>query len=375
MSLINQMLCDLERRQAPALYGSTAALTDLSASELKPIRRWPVRSVLPAIWLLLGGACLVAIYSWSTVRPAVSVQMINARLASEPPRAIQISPLPDPSPVATSPAPDSLAGLVIALADARNWPGWDGALASERSVRIDNHSPVSVGSAGFEFSEPRADEFADLPGDGWSLEARPMAARVDIRPSSSPPREVRLAEGYAHEQQRDLSAAREVYESLLVEDPAYLKARLRLVGVALGMGDSRAAELALARGLEYTRDEPRLAQPYARLLVERNDFGQALEVLAAAMSKGQSNPDYLAFVAALLQNSARHVEAAAMYRQALALQPGAAHWWMGLGISLDALGDRLGALSAFQRAQRGAGLAPEVSSYIRNKLASLRARI
>ncbi|WP_229257023.1 tetratricopeptide repeat protein [Duganella lactea] len=147
-------------------------------------------------------------------------------------------------------------------------------------------------------------------------------------------------------------AARQTYISLLLEGRRTDDA-MRQLSTALSV-DAR---------------QPGLAMVLARLQLEKG--GPALETLQKTLPYAGNNADYLGFLAGVLQREQRHAEAAEQYRAALALVPDKAVWWMGLGISLQAEQHLPEAREAYRHARTGAGLTPELKSFIDRKLDQL----
>ena len=85
----------------------------------------------------------------------------------------------------------------------------------------------------------------------------------------------------------------------------------------------------------------------------------------------QSNPEYAARLAGLLQRQARHKEAIENYQAALRLAPGSGVWLMGLGISLHALNRSGEAQDAFRRARATNTLNPELQAFVDQRLKQL----
>jgi MSHA biogenesis protein MshN len=147
-------------------------------------------------------------------------------------------------------------------------------------------------------------------------------------------------------------AARQTYVSLLLENRRT---------------DDAIRQLRLALGIEPR--QPGLAMVLARLQLEKG--GPALDTLLKTLPYAVNNADYQAFVAGVLQREQRHAEAAEHYRNALAIAPGNAVWWMGLGISLQADQHLPEAREAYRQARNGAGLTPELKAFIDRKLDQL----
>jgi MSHA biogenesis protein MshN len=109
----------------------------------------------------------------------------------------------------------------------------------------------------------------------------------------------------------------------------------------------------------------------ARILVESNDIPAALIVLRRHAAPADRNPDFHAFAAALYQRLDRHQEAIEQYQTALGLAPSAGVWWLGLGISFQAVGRPKDALESFTRAKSAGNLAPDLLAFVDQRLRQL----
>jgi MSHA biogenesis protein MshN len=147
-------------------------------------------------------------------------------------------------------------------------------------------------------------------------------------------------------------AARQTYVSLLLENRRT---------------DDAIRQLRLSLGIEPR--QPGLAMILARLQLEKG--GPALDTLLKTLPYAAGNADYQAFLAGVLQREQRHAEAAQHYRDALAIAPGNAIWWMGLGISLQADQHLPEAREAYTRARGSAGLTPELKTFVDKKIEQL----
>jgi MSHA biogenesis protein MshN len=134
------------------------------------------------------------------------------------------------------------------------------------------------------------------------------------------------------------------------------------------------AEQILHEGLQLNPHQAGFAMALARMQVDRGDTGGAVETLQKTAPAAVDSPDYLAFLAALLQRQSRHTEAVDHYRAALSLAPASGVWLMGLGISLQALGRNGEARDAFQRARGSNALNAELQAFVNERLSQLQRR-
>ena len=109
----------------------------------------------------------------------------------------------------------------------------------------------------------------------------------------------------------------------------------------------------------------------ARLQVERGTIDEAMATLEKSLPHADSQADYQAFYAALLQRQGRHKEAITHYQIVLQLVPGNGVWLMGYGISLQAVQRDEDARNAYQRALESKMLNPELEAFVQRKLREL----
>ena len=87
-------------------------------------------------------------------------------------------------------------------------------------------------------------------------------------------------------------------------------------------------------------------------------------------NRTQTTPDaaYLGLLGTLYQREEKPEEARDAFREALGLQPDEGRWWMGLGISLEALRDWPAARDAYQRCLMISQTDPRVHQYAEQRL-------
>jgi len=153
--------------------------------------------------------------------------------------------------------------------------------------------------------------------------------------------------------------------------PTHLRARETLAAILLNTGRISEAANSLNEGLHLMPDAAPLAKLYARILVDQGDIVNAVAVLERARPTVAADPEYYALLAALYQQLEKHAQAAQVYQQILLRHPGTAHWWMGLALAQEAMGETTRALDAFQRAQRAGGLDGAVLKYIQTRIVAL----
>ena len=106
----------------------------------------------------------------------------------------------------------------------------------------------------------------------------------------------------------------------------------------------------------------------SKLLVKLNKNDEAINTLINSGPDINSNPEYYAFLAALLQQQGRNDEAVGYYDKVVAVRGDNGIWWMGLGISLERTGKMDRAKDAYKNAVRDDSLSPDIREYIKNRL-------
>jgi len=200
-------------------------------------------------------------------------------------------------------------------------------------------------------------------GDG------PVVIEKQLREMTPPQRaELAFRKGVSQLQEARAAAAEKSFREALQEDPTHAAARQALLGLLLDSRRNEEAEQLLRRALEMNPRQPRHAMVLARLEVDRGEVTGAINTLVAALPYVQSDAEYYAFLAALLQREERHRDAIDYYRTALRQVPGSGLWWMGLGISLRATSQLAEAREAFQRAIDSRQLSGDLLAFTERQL-------
>jgi MSHA biogenesis protein MshN len=365
MSLINQMLQDLELRSSGNLIGGGMQ---------QQVRAVPDRrGVHPAWWIVLVlTLVLVGVVLWFWLRPAP--------VAATPPFALKIasdlSALPSPAAQAPilldqAPLPATVPDNVPATTVSTEAPRAD--IAANIAKKADNPNP----------SEPKLElapilkspaATVKVPASDAASEEPAKAVKLTKQVKELTP--LQLAEnvyrqaGIAIQLGRSADAITDLEQALLL-DPQHAAARQMLVGMLLQEKRTDEAMRRAQEGLSLDPAQFGLAMILARIQVEQNDLKSALATLEHGLPYAVDRADYQAFLAALLQRDKRNKEAIDHYVVALGKSPQNGVWWMGLGISLQAENRLPEAKEAFGRARTSNTLTPELLAYVNQKIAQL----
>ncbi len=367
MSLLNQVLQDLQARQAPNVNTAQTTLRDVRI----PPRGAPQAARRPwVLWtaiVLLSGISGSLLWQRSRFNAAPLRRAPIARAATRPAppsaAAAGISATA-PAPVPTTIPARAITPLTVA--------------APPVAAHAPAAAPVSPASApraaAVAVTTPPATQkipTARPPPAGMSGLA-PRAVEKTIRPLSPEQQaELTYQDAVRLLQSGRPSAAEPRLRAALDSYPAHRAARTVLAGLLINTSRLTEALQVLGAGLALAPSYAPFAKLYARLRIDQGDLNGARAVLERAAPTAQDDPEYLALLAALYQRLGLYNQAAETYRGALQTQPRNGVLWLGLGLALENAGDRADALMAYQRAQQSGTLAAEILRYIDGRVAAL----
>ena len=335
MSLINQMLKDLDKRRGPLNKSQLAALQGMGLINNTSLLKWHDRRSFTA-WGITGLLAIVLIYPaniWWKKRlepePARTAQTMSE--SAEPEQHVQLETV-------------TTQGEIDSAAPA----------AADPAESVQQDLPVPVAPIA-----EQAPAVAQTP------------AETVIRPVKTLTPEQRAQHLYS-KAQRALSSNRHkegerLLRQALDENSRHIGARSQLATLLISRQQRDKAEHLLAEGLVTDPQQFALARPYAQLLAEKGEHISALATLDVAIAQRRADAETLALRAAILYKLDRHTESAAEYRKALQFHPQRALWLTGLAVALEQDGQSTQALEAFQRAAN-LTLDKPVENYVKQRI-------
>jgi len=398
MSLINQMLQDLEKRRASAQErGPLPSQVRVLPQSEKPAR-WP--------WVVACSAVVAAVVVWQVMAPRAPAAKVDlppqasgegakylgdapvsrlaldlANVPANRSAPVNRAPATNPPPVATSPAstssaPPAAKPVVTAAAvitpEAAPTPAGKSAIPAPE-IKPPALVPPAAPAAPTAIAPPAAKPRVIEVNAGTPPVAA-GSAQIDKRMQQLTPAQIaenEYREAATFLSQGRLAEAQESFRQSLTHNPAHIGARQGLFGLLVDAKRIAEAEQLLRDGLKLNANQAGFAMALARLQLDRGDASGAIETLQGSAAGAQNSPDYLAFYAALLQRQSRHREAAEQYQAALRLAPQSGVWLMGMGISLQALGRNGEAQDAFRRARASNSLSAELQAFVDQRLRQL----
>ena len=378
MSVINQMLRDLEQRQ-----GGTEA-----AVYVAPVRRqgwWML-----VLTLLCGLA--IGILGWRTwiywqqsQRVQIPTAMADVlqsygaashtKAASSSVTAPAVMPLSAALALSTSEAatvadtPAAGTREPVALADLPAADDEPPAPQLEPEERVDDEVVPSD-------EELQPDLQAELAAEQEAIAAAPprkpgvlKIETVDLsEPELAALAERKATTAMAKGQMRE---AQDNYYQVLVHDPHNQGAREQLAGLLYGEGRLTEASQVLEEGLRLDPAQADLRLLLARVAISGGDRQKALDWLTGYQPDLAANLDYYATWAGLAQELGQPAQASELYVKLLRQQPDQGRWWLGLGVAEDGQGHRQRALDAYGNAQLHGNLGEASTRWLEQRITEL----
>ena len=424
MSLINQMLRDLEqRRQKEA---STSA--EVTAVTITGKRRWPW-FVGGCVLAALGGAAVVGMFSAAPDLSDTQAMVGHQEKVATPPTAVsQDSDEHANNALLSVQASETDQELRIVL-ELRHAVDWQVVRSDPRSltvaVPLAFHTTLDTGSLKwldhwrqvetddgnaliFTAAADMAWNVFHLAGDsqhGWRMVIQGTVVE-NVSPASEPgetiepsqamaeplvpvpmpaaeqstgtlkkevaPRDQLWSAAQQARQNGDFSEATRLLTELVALAPDDREGRFALIKVLLQQRTMEHALQVAEQGRQRQPDEPLWLILKARLLAETDQLAKALATLDVDTAPAvNQSPEFYALKAALLQQAMRYEDALPIYQQLCGAFPRQAQWWFGRAVTADQVGDQRQARDSFRQALALPGLDAQLQDYATQQLQRL----
>jgi len=165
--------------------------------------------------------------------------------------------------------------------------------------------------------------------------------------------------------------AQDNYYDALAHDPYNQGAREQLAGLLYGEGRLSEARQLLEEGIRLDPQQADFRLLLARLAISEGQQQQALGWLSGYQPDLASNLDYYATWAGLTQELGQNADAANLYVKLLRQQPDQGRWWLGLGVAEDGQGHSQRALDAYRNAMLHGNLGDASTSWLEQRIGQL----
>jgi MSHA biogenesis protein MshN len=363
MSLINQMLKDIDKRQGHSTPpGSNMSLAMTRSRSGVSGMTWGL------VGLVLVAGLGLAVYGWmgdATQQPASAPAAPLEVVQAEAPKleaAPEEKPVVTPEPVKAElvkPAPVKAETVVGGAAqpqpqDAKTVMVRKDAVSLKKNTVVPEEKvvpkPPKESAQAVEMSAQ-----AVVQGSVTRVLSAGQRAENAYREAAT-----LVRQGRVQEAQKNLQQA-------LVDQPAHLQARLMYARLLQSDGRIPQAQVVLSEGVQLLPQAFPLYAALAQMQLMGRQHEQAVATLERGLPAAGNDAAYHALLATALQQQARHADAIDHYVIALRQQPDSSNWLVGLGISLQAQGNKQGAAEAYERAIE-LGLPAALSQFANERL-------
>ncbi|MGY3941916.1 tetratricopeptide repeat protein [Aeromonas tecta] len=360
MSVINQMLKDLEQRQ----QGESAAIYVAPARQ----QGWWMLVLTLLCGLALG---ILGWRTWIYWQQSHQSQVSTASLTisqsqsdvshieAAPSSAYAVSGMQEPAVVALSATP-----LMPAAAeqgdDAQAFEDMqaDEVTPSDEELQPDLQAELAAEQAAEQAAAAPPRKPGVLKIETVDLSEPELAALAERKATTA------MAKGQMRE-------AQDHYYQVLAHDPHNQGAREQLAGLLYGEGRLTEAGQVLEEGLRLEPQQADFRLLLARVAISAGDKPKALNWLSGYQPELAANLDYYATWAGLTQELGQHTQASDLYVKLLRQQPDQGLWWLGLGVAEDGQGHSQRALDAYRNAQLHGNLGAASTSWLEQRIAQL----
>jgi tetratricopeptide (TPR) repeat protein len=351
MSLLNQMLKDLERRD----QGATASTPVIAGvrSVASPKRPW--RQVVmgsASVGLLAVAAYLYGYHAEDLVE--IATHTLAAEPTPEPPE-----PVPDQTMAATDDAVATEPPPAMEATPALLAPG-------EATKAAETTAPkAQTASSGQPAHRAPAEP---------TPAATHAAGRVQktVTPAQQAQRLHLQALDLLQDGKLDTGMAR--LAAALALDPERHEVRYQLAALHMQLQQTQAAESLLKAGLQSPEATATLTPLLGRLALEQNDPAQAEVWLQQGLTHNPRDATLHGLMGTALREQRRYEAAATHYLTALRHDPTMPGWLIGIALCWENMGQRDDAREALERAARSGRLSSDLAAFVDTRLLALGSR-
>jgi len=354
MSLINQMLSDLDQRQAAGMADTSAAFAAPFISSTGIINKniFPVFKIGFYIFALML-LSITSYYSYSLYQqqPTIIKQTVAANTPTIKPSHI--------APIQMVDQPQTL----------KNKHHQN--KTTKKIQKIDSSITKTITVATITPAIPNNSDATNQFHTALDIEETIQPINNDINAvkkqqrqlNSSQQAELAYQKGYQLLQQNKIYSAEAKLLLALEHDAKHINAREMLVGLYLKAGRKVEAEGLLNKGLLHLPNYSNFAKLRARILLDNNQVNKAVKTLLKHKPTLLADPNFYALLAASYQRQNNHAAAANTYVKLLKINPREGIWWVGMAISLEALNKDEQARDAYEKARQTGTLNTRITNY------------
>jgi MSHA biogenesis protein MshN len=375
MSVINTMLKDLQKRES-SYADNNAILQGLKSRTSPPAAAAPRTN----LWLItaLGAGFIIALLAVTYfISP---YQLVKASAPTEKPSTSTNPAASQPAPVSTTPVaveelPVAQQTTVMPIIETVptvtpvpttpvTKPAATATIASQTARVITPTEPAVK-------QQPTVTTATTLSTE-TEITTAPRQSKTPVVLSAEEMSQQTYSAALTQYNQGQTQPAKYLLKEALVTDPKNKSARHLLAAIHLVEQRPDIAIDVLEQGLALNLQDMDLLRIYLQALVQTENYTKAISTMETYFQL--TAPDDMAYLAGLYQKNKQHLPALKYYSQALRLIPGNSIWWMGQGISLEALEQNQQAQDSYQQALSTGRLTTQLNEFVKQRITSLQTK-
>ncbi|WP_286270017.1 tetratricopeptide repeat protein [Thalassotalea hakodatensis] len=167
----------------------------------------------------------------------------------------------------------------------------------------------------------------------------------------------------------EIKQAEQLLEEILLIQPTHHSSRKQLAALWFGRQDYRAALNVLFQGISLAPQNPDFRIMQARIYIKQGMLSNAIASLLPLAKV--DNVEFQSLLASLTQQVGDHKKSAAAYLRLTQLQPAQGKWWLGYAVALDSQGEFNLAKSAYRQTQQTNDISESTRQFIRQRLTEI----
>ncbi|MEW6989169.1 tetratricopeptide repeat protein [Colwelliaceae bacterium 6441] len=167
----------------------------------------------------------------------------------------------------------------------------------------------------------------------------------------------------------DFSKAEKLFEDVLLVSPEHKTARKQLAALWFGRQLYQAAINLLSQGIQLSPQDSEFRLMKARIYLKQGQVAEAVNTLKALPTV--KSTEYQALLASNAQQVSEFDVAISAYQRLTSLEPNVARWWLGLAVGYDSNSNFELAKSAYRQALDSNELSENAQQFARQRLQAL----
>lgn len=372
MSVINQMLKDLDKRQGEQVTDSNVAV---------PVTRKSSNTKLVAIIVIVILLVNIAgIFAWQLyaenqqLKTQAQQKQKVTNLAT--PKVVNTAVVSDTPELVTDKLENKVATATVdkvtepvateAITDANK------ATSNETEMNAVAPEPLLAASTNVVESSEKNTPAGHSPIKEQEKEVLETKPTLTISRSQLSPKmlsEKKITEAERAMEVNDLAKAESLFEEVLLLIPEHETARKQLAALWYGKKAYQDAINLLSQGIAIAPQSEEMRLMSARIYFEQGRARQALNLLNPI--NNSQRVDLQVLIANIASEINEYKSAANAYRKLLILEPNVGRWWLGLAVSLDSQGQFKLASNAYDEAITKGNLSSNALQFARQRVAEL----